>query len=48
MIEISSLAHTWILDIDGTLVKHNGNKIDGFIYMSKDIIMQLQIESLNC
>lgn len=30
MIEISSLPHTWILDVDGTLVKHNGYKMDGF------------------
>lgn len=30
MIELSTLAHTWILDVDGTLVKHNGYKIDGF------------------
>lgn len=29
MLELSSLAKTWILDIDGTLVKHNGYKIDG-------------------
>ncbi len=27
---LSPLGHTWILDIDGTLVKHNGYKIDGF------------------
>ena len=26
---LSSLGHTWILDLDGTLVKHNGYKIDG-------------------
>lgn len=26
---ISCLAHTWIFDIDGTLVKHNGYKLDG-------------------
>lgn len=26
---ISSLGHTWILDLDGTLVKHNGYKISG-------------------
>lgn len=30
MLELSSLAKTWILDIDGTLVKHNGHKIDGY------------------
>ena len=28
--ELSTLNHTWILDIDGTLVKHNGYKIDGY------------------
>lgn len=27
---LSSLEHTWILDLDGTIVKHNGYKIDGF------------------
>lgn len=26
---LSTLGHTWILDIDGTLVTHNGYKIDG-------------------
>ncbi len=26
---LSMLAHTWILDIDGTIVKHNGYLIDG-------------------
>lgn len=26
---LSPLGHTWIFDIDGTLVKHNGYKIDG-------------------
>lgn len=30
MFEFSPLAKTWILDIDGTLVKHNGYKIDGY------------------
>ena len=29
-VTLSSLGHTWIFDIDGTLVKHNGYKIDGF------------------
>ena len=28
-IVLSSLGHTWILDLDGTLVKHNGYKEDG-------------------
>lgn len=26
---LSSLGHTWILDLDGTIVKHNGYKLDG-------------------
>lgn len=30
MLEFSSLNKTWILDVDGTIVKHNGYKIDGF------------------
>ena len=29
MLEFTPLAKTWILDVDGTLVKHNGYKIDG-------------------
>lgn len=28
-IMVSSLPKTWILDLDGTIVKHNGYKIDG-------------------
>ena len=28
-LQLSSLGHTWILDLDGTIVKHNGYKIDG-------------------
>lgn len=30
MMELSALPKTWILDVDGTLVKHNGYKIDGY------------------
>lgn len=26
---LSTLGHTWILDLDGTLLKHNGYLIDG-------------------
>lgn len=29
MHKISSLGKTWIFDLDGTLVKHNGYKTDG-------------------
>jgi len=28
-IKVSSLGKTWILDLDGTIVKHNGYKLDG-------------------
>lgn len=30
MLELSSLSKTWILDVDGTIVKHNGYKVDGY------------------
>lgn len=30
MPELSSLPKTWILDVDGTIVKHNGYKTDGY------------------
>ncbi len=29
-ITLSNLNKTWIFDIDGTIVKHNGYKIDGY------------------
>lgn len=29
LLTLSSLGHTWILDLDGTLVEHNGYKIYG-------------------
>lgn len=30
MLNLSILSHTWIFDIDGTLLKHNGYKVDGY------------------
>jgi len=30
VIAVSNLPKTWILDLDGTLVKHNGYKLDGY------------------
>ena len=27
--ELSPLNHTWLIDVDGTIVKHNGYIIDG-------------------
>lgn len=29
-VHVSPLGKTWILDLDGTIVKHNGYKIDGY------------------
>jgi hypothetical protein len=29
VIKVSPLGKTWVIDIDGTVVKHNGYKIDG-------------------
>ena len=26
---LSKLGHTWIIDLDGTILKHNGYKLDG-------------------
>ena len=28
-IDLSSLPHTWLIDVDGTIVKHNGHKSGG-------------------
>ena len=30
MLELSPLNKTWIFDVDGTIVKHNGYLTDGF------------------
>lgn len=41
---LSPLAHTWILDLDGTIVKHNGYKIDGsdsFLGGAKEFLAQI-------
>lgn len=38
---LSTLGHTWILDLDGTIVKHNGYKINGedsFLPGAKDFL----------
>lgn len=41
-IKLSTLGHTWLLDIDGTIVKHNGYKIDG-----KDTFLPGAVDFLN-
>lgn len=30
VVKVSALSKTWLLDIDGTILKHNGYKIDGY------------------
>lgn len=29
-LRLSALGHTWLVDLDGTVLKHNGYKIDGY------------------
>lgn len=44
---MSSLPKTWILDLDGTLVKHNGYKIDGkdsLLPGANELLSQIQDE----
>lgn len=46
---MSSLPKTWILDLDGTLVKHNGYKIDGedsLLAGAKDLLSQIVPEDM--
>ena len=46
-LEMSSLPKTWILDLDGTIVKHNGYKIDGkdsLLSGAKELLSQIQDE----
>lgn len=46
---LSPLGHTWILDLDGTIVKHNGYKIDGkdtFLPGAKEFLASLPKEDL--
>lgn len=41
---LSALGHTWIFDLDGTILKHNGYLIDGndsFIPQAKEFISSL-------
>lgn len=46
---LSSLGHTWILDLDGTIVKHNGYKIDGkdsFLDGAEDFLKSIPAEDM--
>ena len=41
---LSTLGHTWILDLDGTIVKHNGYRIDGqdsFLLGAREFLKRL-------
>ena len=41
---LSTFGHTWIFDIDGTIVKHNGYKIDGkdtFLHGAKEFLSSI-------
>ena len=43
-IKLSALGHTWILDLDGTILKHNGYKIDGqdsFLEGAKEFLQEI-------
>lgn len=42
IIVTSTLGKTWILDLDGTILKHNGYKIDG-----KDSLLKGAVEFMN-
>lgn len=49
VITLSPLGKTWILDLDGTLVKHNGYKLDGHDTLlpgAKDFLKQITSEFL--
>ena len=47
IIEMSTLPKTWIFDLDGTIVKHNGYKIDGYDSLldgAKEYLQSLPLE----
>lgn len=45
-LKISTLGHTWILDLDGTLVEHNGYKTgeDKLLTGTKEFIQTIPLE----
>lgn len=46
IVEMTQLNKTWIIDLDGTIVKHNGYKIDGYDSLLKDVDKLLN--QINC
>lgn len=48
-IEMSALPKTWLLDLDGTIVKHNGYKLDGkdsLLDGAKEFLSQIQDDDM--
>lgn len=48
-IEMTNLPKTWILDLDGTIVKHNGYKLDGedvLLDGAKELLDQIKEEDM--
>lgn len=48
-ITLSSLSKTWLLDLDGTLIKHNGYKIDGedsFLPGAKEFLLSIPFDDV--
>ena len=48
-IEMTALPKTWILDLDGTLVKHNGYKLDGedtLLEGAEELLAQIRAEDM--
>ena len=46
---LSPLGHTWLLDLDGSIVKHNGYKIDGhdtFLDGAEDFLKSLSKDDM--
>ncbi len=46
---LSPLGHTWILDLDGTLVKHNGYKLNGhdsFVDGAKEFLDRIKPQDM--
>ncbi len=48
-LKVSPLPKTWILDLDGTIMKHNGYKIDGtdtFLAGAKEFLQGIPAEDM--
>lgn len=49
VVKVSPLGKTWILDLDGTIVKHNGYKIDGedsFLDGAEEFLKKIPAEDM--